>query len=118
MPKFFRDEWHERVKQLQNLLEELKCPLKRDPVYWLTEFGLDHFQVPGAEIIPNEPIERQERFTQTERLEIAVKFGKPLDFAKLREEAKTCSKPRLKEIYQEVADEIMKAIAVLEPRLD
>ncbi len=48
----------------------------------------------------------------------AVKFGKPLDFSKLREEAKTCSKPRLKEIYQEVADEIMKAITTLEPRRD
>ena len=49
---------------------------------------------------------------------IAVKFGKPLDFSKLREEARTCSKPRLKEIYQEVADEIMREIAVLEPRPD
>jgi 1-acyl-sn-glycerol-3-phosphate acyltransferase len=49
---------------------------------------------------------------------IAVKFGKALDFSRLREEARTCTKPRLKEIYQEVADEIMKAIAALEPRLD
>jgi hypothetical protein len=36
----------------------------------------------------------------------------------LRAEAKVCSKPRLKEIYQEVADEIMTAIAKLEPRED
>ena len=49
---------------------------------------------------------------------IAVKFGKALDFAKPRAEAKTCSKPRLKEIYQEVADEIMRAVAALEPRAD
>jgi 1-acyl-sn-glycerol-3-phosphate acyltransferase len=49
---------------------------------------------------------------------IAVKFGQAIGFAKLREEAKTCSKPRLKEIYQEVADEIMKAVAALEPRAD
>jgi 1-acyl-sn-glycerol-3-phosphate acyltransferase len=49
---------------------------------------------------------------------IAVKFGKPMDFTTLREEARTCSKQRLKEIYQEVADEIMAAIAALEPRPD
>jgi 1-acyl-sn-glycerol-3-phosphate acyltransferase len=49
---------------------------------------------------------------------IVVKFGKPLDFAALREESKTCSRPRLKEIYQEVADEIMRAIAALERRSD
>lgn len=47
---------------------------------------------------------------------VAVKFGRPMDFAALRAEAKACSKPRLKEIYQEVADEIMAAIAKLEPR--
>jgi 1-acyl-sn-glycerol-3-phosphate acyltransferase len=46
---------------------------------------------------------------------VAVKYGKPLNFEKLRAEAKICSKPRLKEIYQQVADEIMKAIAKLEP---
>jgi 1-acyl-sn-glycerol-3-phosphate acyltransferase len=42
---------------------------------------------------------------------IIVKFGKALDFATLRAEAKICTKPRLKEIYQEVADQIMRAIA-------
>jgi len=46
---------------------------------------------------------------------VAVKYGRPLYFEKLRAEAKTCSKPRLKEIYQEVANEIMAAIARLEP---
>lgn len=46
---------------------------------------------------------------------VAVKYGVPLDFKALREEAKTCAKPRLKEIYQQVADEIMAAIAALEP---
>ncbi len=46
---------------------------------------------------------------------IAVKYAPPMDFAVLRAEAKTCSKPRLKEIYQEVADEIMAVIAKLEP---
>jgi 1-acyl-sn-glycerol-3-phosphate acyltransferase len=49
---------------------------------------------------------------------VAVKYGHPLDFQELRTEAKTCSKPRLKEIYQQVADEIMAAIAGLELRAD
>jgi len=46
---------------------------------------------------------------------VAVKYGEPLRFESLRAEAKTCPKPRLKEIYQAVADEIMAAIAKLEP---
>jgi 1-acyl-sn-glycerol-3-phosphate acyltransferase len=46
---------------------------------------------------------------------LAVTYGRPIEFKALREEARTCSKPRLKEIYQQVADEIMVAIAKLEP---
>jgi 1-acyl-sn-glycerol-3-phosphate acyltransferase len=49
---------------------------------------------------------------------VAVKYGGPMRFEKLRAEAKNCPKPRLKEIYQEVADEIMAAIAKLEPHKD
>ncbi|HKW28906.1 MAG TPA: lysophospholipid acyltransferase family protein [Verrucomicrobiae bacterium] len=49
---------------------------------------------------------------------IAVKYGRSMNFEKLRAEAKNCSKPRLKEIYQQIADEIMTAIAKLEPRED
>ncbi|MGB7767726.1 MAG: lysophospholipid acyltransferase family protein [Verrucomicrobiia bacterium] len=49
---------------------------------------------------------------------IAVKYGQPMQFEKLRAEAKDCSKARLKEIYQEIADEIMAAIAKLEARED
>lgn len=49
---------------------------------------------------------------------VTVTYGEPLDFKALREEAKTCSKPRLKEIYQQVADEIMAAIARLEPQAE
>jgi 1-acyl-sn-glycerol-3-phosphate acyltransferase len=49
---------------------------------------------------------------------VMVKYGKPLDFEKLRAEAKTCEKARLKGIYQQVADEIMAAIAKLEPKAD
>jgi 1-acyl-sn-glycerol-3-phosphate acyltransferase len=46
---------------------------------------------------------------------VSVKYGRPLFFEKLRQEARSCSKARLKEIYQQIADEIMHAIAALEP---
>jgi len=46
---------------------------------------------------------------------VAVKFGRPLAFSELRAQAKTCPKPRLKLIYQEVADELMRSIASLGP---
>jgi hypothetical protein len=39
-------------------------------------------------------------------------------FEKLRAEARSCSKERLKQIYQEIADEIMAEIGRLEPRKD
>jgi 1-acyl-sn-glycerol-3-phosphate acyltransferase len=44
---------------------------------------------------------------------VCVKFGKALDLSDLRAEAKSCPKPRQKEIYQEVADRIMRAISEL-----
>lgn len=46
---------------------------------------------------------------------VAVKYGRPILFQELRAEAKACSKTRLKAIYQEVADELIAAIARLEP---
>jgi 1-acyl-sn-glycerol-3-phosphate acyltransferase len=49
---------------------------------------------------------------------VAVKYGQPMMFEALRAEAGSCSRPRLKEIYQQVADEIMAAIARLEPCVD
>jgi 1-acyl-sn-glycerol-3-phosphate acyltransferase len=49
---------------------------------------------------------------------VAVKYGLPMVFGELRAEAKTCPKPRLKQIYQEVANQIMAAIAALEPPAD
>jgi 1-acyl-sn-glycerol-3-phosphate acyltransferase len=42
---------------------------------------------------------------------VAVKYGAPMQFEKLRAESKSCNKARLKQIYQEIADEIMAAIA-------
>ena len=54
---------------------------------------------------------RNVKFPRPKR--IAVKYGVPMRFEKLRAEAKDCSKDRLKQIYQEIADEIMAAIAGL-----
>lgn len=47
---------------------------------------------------------------------VMVKYGRPLNFGALRAEAKTCDKARLKEIYQQVADEVMAEIGKLEPK--
>ena len=49
---------------------------------------------------------------------VSVKYGQPMLFEKLRAEAKTCTKPRLKEIHRQIAGEIMEAIARLEPSAD
>jgi len=46
---------------------------------------------------------------------VSVKYGEPMAFAELRAEAKKCSKVRLKQIYQTVADDLMRRIARLEP---
>ena len=59
---------------------------------------------------------RNHKFPQPHRL--VVKYGRPMNFEALRAEAKTCDKMRLKAIYQQVADEIMAAIARLEPKAD
>lgn len=50
--------------------------------------------------------------------QLIVKYGKPMMFETLRAEAETCAKPRLKEIYQQVSNEVLQAIAALEPKED
>ena len=47
---------------------------------------------------------------------VTVKYGQPMPFLELHAEAKICSKERLKEIYQEIANQIMAAIGRLEPK--
>jgi 1-acyl-sn-glycerol-3-phosphate acyltransferase len=47
--------------------------------------------------------------------QVALRFGAPLHFTEARAEAATASRPRLKELYQEVADTIMAEIARIEP---
>jgi len=64
-----------------------------------------------------EAYNRTMRFPRPFR-KVVVKYGRPMLFEKLRAEAKTCSKQRLKLIYQEVANEIMSAIAALQPYED
>jgi 1-acyl-sn-glycerol-3-phosphate acyltransferase len=49
---------------------------------------------------------------------VVIKYGHPMRFEALRAESRTCAKARLKEIYQQVADQIMSAIAALEPNED
>ena len=61
---------------------------------------------------------RNVRFPKPRPHKLAIKFGQPMDFAGKRAEARNCSKERLRQIYQEVADEIMAAIAALEPGRD
>src|SRR5436190_10363917 len=59
---------------------------------------------------------RHVRFPRPNR--VMAKYGELMNFTELRVEAKTCSKERLKEIYQQIANEIMEAIAKLAPRED
>jgi len=49
---------------------------------------------------------------------VQVKYGQPLQFAQCRAEARDCTKNRLKEIYQQVADELMAEIAAIQPCWD
>lgn len=71
-----------------------------------------------APIVPVRVFGTYEAFGKHVRIplphQLTVKFGRPMDFAALRTEARSCSKARLKQIYQQVADEIMAAIAKLE----
>lgn len=50
--------------------------------------------------------------------QLTVKYGRPLFFSELRLEAKNCSKPRLKQIYQIIANQTMAAIGELQPHRD
>src|SRR6266436_4024314 len=55
--------------------------------------------VPERELGTFEAFGRHMKFPRPRR--IMVKYGEAMMFEQLREEAKTCSKPRLKEIYQQ-----------------
>jgi 1-acyl-sn-glycerol-3-phosphate acyltransferase len=82
----------------------------------LTVIKSDAVVIPARTFGTFEAYSRKHRFPLPKP--VAVKYGQPMNFSALRAEAKTCSKPRLKEIYQEIADQIMAAIAKLEPCSD
>jgi 1-acyl-sn-glycerol-3-phosphate acyltransferase len=46
---------------------------------------------------------------------VGVQYGRALNVDRWRQEAQSCAKSRSKEIYQEVSEEIMRAIAGLRP---
>lgn len=50
--------------------------------------------------------------------QVTVKYGMPLSFAALRQEAQGCSKARLKEIYDIISHQVMEAISAMEPCQD
>jgi len=63
-----------------------------------------------------EALGRRAGFPRPRRL--TVKYGHSMSFAALREEAKACPRARLKEIYQEAADQIMLEISKLDAKAD
>jgi 1-acyl-sn-glycerol-3-phosphate acyltransferase len=75
-----------------------------------------------APVVPARVFGTHEAFGPHKRLprprRLTVKYGQPMWFAEQRAEAAACSKQRVKEIYQQVADEIMAEIARLEPKAD
>jgi 1-acyl-sn-glycerol-3-phosphate acyltransferase len=46
---------------------------------------------------------------------ISIRFGEPLRFERLRAEAQSCSKSRLKEVYREATEQLREAIASIPP---
>lgn len=60
-----------------------------------------------------EAYSRKDLFPKPQK--IIIRYGTPLDFKELRQESKTCTKERLREIYKEVAEQVMEAIARLTP---
>jgi 1-acyl-sn-glycerol-3-phosphate acyltransferase len=82
----------------------------------LTVIKSDAVVIPVRTFGTFEAFGRNQKFPRPHR--VAVKYGRPMRFEKLRAEAKTCDRARLKEIYQQVADEIMAAITKLEPKED
>ena len=70
-----------------------------------------------SSVTPNiESVLQEERvFPPPESFAHQAHIKSMAELEQLRAEAKTCSKQRLKEIYQEIAVEVMQAIAKLQP---
>jgi 1-acyl-sn-glycerol-3-phosphate acyltransferase len=75
-----------------------------------------------APVVPVRVFGTYEAYGRTKKLpsprRLEVKYGKPLLFEKERAEAENCSKDRLKQIYQEIADKILYEITRLPPQAD
>ncbi len=73
----------------------------------------------GAPVVPVRVFGTFEAFGRHRKVPrwspVAVRFGEPLRFEAKVNEARSAPRPRVKELYQEVADEIMAALARLEP---
>lgn len=73
----------------------------------------------GAPVVPVRVFGTYEAFGRHHSLprprRVGVRFGPVIDFSALVAEAATAPRPRVKEIYQEVADAIMASIARLGP---
>jgi 1-acyl-sn-glycerol-3-phosphate acyltransferase len=71
----------------------------------------------NAPVVPVRVFGSHEAWGRNQKLplpkRITVKYGEPMLFEKLRAESHQCSKERLKLIYQQIADEVMAAIAAL-----
>lgn len=76
----------------------------------------------AAPVVPVRIFNSHRALSREKRLprpvQLQVKFGHPMHFHASRKEVQQCTKARLKQIYQEVADQIMEAIEELEPHED
>ena len=76
----------------------------------------------GVPVVPVRLFGTYEAWSRNTRFprcrQIVAKFGKPISFSELVTEAKTAPKPRLKQIYQQVADEIMRVLGEMRPEAD
>ena len=78
LPQFFRDKRHERVKQLQQRVEEFQCLLVSSLVNRLSISRLDHFQIPAWEFVPEQFVNCHQGFAQTIFTEQVIDFGSSL----------------------------------------
>jgi hypothetical protein len=71
MPDFLGDERHERVKRNHQFGEDIERGFERFPVNGLFVTGLDHFQIPRAEVVPDEGIKAEQCFAESVLPEVA-----------------------------------------------
>ena len=72
VPEFFRNERHYRVHHLEQLLEESYCCIVGGGINRRTVSWFHEFQVPGAEIVPEEFVNRHQGIGNPELGEMVV----------------------------------------------